>query len=142
LDAYVEGVNHGLAALPSRPWEYWILQQRPVAWHADDTLLVVYSMWWDLQYGERARQELRLAVNARLRGAPDPDGWKPAMRFLFPARTRWDAPIDATEEAAAAVGIPGTNEIDLRAVTATVGAASRASRVQASQAFPGSNNWA
>jgi len=35
-----------------------------------------------------------------LRGAPDPDGWKPAMRFLFPARTRWDAPIDATEEAA------------------------------------------
>ncbi len=39
--AYTRGVNAGLAALRSRPWEYWVLAQPPAAWRDEDGLLVV-----------------------------------------------------------------------------------------------------
>src|SRR5271170_7179843 len=40
IEAYTRGVNAGLAALRARPWEYWVLGQRPVAWRTEDALLV------------------------------------------------------------------------------------------------------
>jgi len=139
LEAYTAGVNEGLASLGSRPWEFWFLQHVPIEWHAEDTLLVIYAMWWDLQYGERARGELRLDINARLRGEPDRDGWKPAMKFLFPAATRWDAPIDAAERQRAIGGsppIPDASEIDVHRAPLT------SARSLEAMEFPGSNNWA
>ena len=35
LDAYVAGVNSGLAALRARPWEYLVLRLDPVPWEWD-----------------------------------------------------------------------------------------------------------
>src|SRR5579863_6683481 len=69
LEAYTRGVNAGLASLRSRPWEYWVLGAPPKAWQPEDTVLVTYAMWWDLQSGDWADERLRLAVNARLGGA-------------------------------------------------------------------------
>ena len=41
LEAYARGVNAGLANLGSRPWEYWLLRARPLAWRPEDTVLEI-----------------------------------------------------------------------------------------------------
>src|SRR5688572_26688050 len=45
LDAYTAGVNDGLAALGAPSFEYLLLGQRPEPWRAEDSLLVVLSMF-------------------------------------------------------------------------------------------------
>jgi penicillin amidase len=92
LEAYSRGVNAGLASLGSRPWEYWVLGSAPVEWRPEDTVLVTYAMYWDLQYGGMQRDILRQEINARLGGAECEGGWKCSLQFLYPARTQWDAP--------------------------------------------------
>ena len=92
LESYTRGVNAGLAALAARPWEYWALRAPPAAWAPEDTLLVVYSMWWDLQANGFAREILRREINAGLGGPECASGWKCGLYFLYPAGTSWDAP--------------------------------------------------
>ena len=74
LEAYARGVNAGLESLRARPWEYWILRARPAAWRAEDSFLVVYAMWWDLQYGDIEGDILRHRLNDKLGGAVCADG--------------------------------------------------------------------
>ena len=65
LDAYSAGVNRGLGDLKAKPFEYLILNAKPQAWAAEDSLLVGYAMYLDLQGAspedelERARAEAR-----------------------------------------------------------------------------------
>ena len=68
LAAYARGVNAGLSGLRSRPWEYWVLGGPPVPWRPEDTILVVHSMWWDLQANGLQRELLRREINARIGG--------------------------------------------------------------------------
>jgi len=137
--AYTQGVNAGLAALNSRPWEYWVLSQRPAAWREEDGLLVVYAMWWDLQAGGFRRGIQRLAVNARLGGPECGGGWKCALSFLYPRGTGWDAPdVSTAELPAEPAPIPGPEALNLRTAPAV---ASRA-ELPAASPLPGSNNWA
>jgi penicillin amidase len=86
LDAYVAGVNDGLAALSHPPFEYSLLRQTPVPWQAADTLLVVDALYFDLEesdgWSERRRALMRQALGANL------------ADFLYPAGTTHDAPID------------------------------------------------
>jgi penicillin G amidase len=139
FSAYTQGVNAGLAALTSRPWEYWVLAQQPAAWRDEDGLLVVYAMWWDLQAGGLRRGIQRLAVNARLGGPECAGGWKCAMQFLYPRGTSWDAPdVSTPEPVAAPAPVPGPEVLNLRAAPAL---AMRA-LLPAAAAVPGSNNWA
>lgn len=49
LQAYVEGVNAGLAALSARSWEYQLLRTDPQPWKPEDSVLCIYTMWLDLQ---------------------------------------------------------------------------------------------
>jgi len=88
LDAYTAGVNAGLAALDCRPWEYLALQVAPVAWRAEDALLVVYSMWLDLQ-DSRGGYELSLRA---LRGSLGEAG----LAFFAPRGNSWDAALDGS----------------------------------------------
>ncbi|BEU23265.1 penicillin acylase family protein [Paraburkholderia sp. 22B1P] len=87
LERYTAGVNAGLAALSSRPFEYWMLRTQPEPWRAEDSLLVVYAMYFDLQSSETrrilARAVLRDRVSADL------------YAFLLPAASHWDAPFDS-----------------------------------------------
>lgn len=85
LKAYTRGVNSGLNALDKPPFEYLLLQSEPQAWRPADTVLVLYSMYLDLQ-PEWNEHERSLAV---LRDSL-PEDW---YRFLTPAGGRWDAPI-------------------------------------------------
>ncbi len=52
----------------SRPWEYWVLGSAPAPWRAEDTILVSYAMWWDLQYGGFESELAKRRINAELSG--------------------------------------------------------------------------
>ena len=115
LEAYARGVNAGLERLGGRPWEYWLLGAPPQAWRPEDSVLVEYAMWWDLQANGFRREIQRQAVNARLRGA-ECGTWKCALAFLYPHGTAWDA---SDELAPAAAGssptpVPGSEALDIR----------------------------
>ncbi|SDD20463.1 penicillin acylase family protein [Aquimonas voraii] len=56
LQAYVEGVNAGLAALGSRPWAYWLLRVQPEPWREEDSLLAGLAMFFDLQDSQNRRE--------------------------------------------------------------------------------------
>lgn len=89
IERYTAGVNDGLRSLRARPFEYMLLRAQPVAWRAEDTLLVVYAMYFDLQY-EQVRHVLsRAALRERV----------PAdlLAFLLPATSHWDAPLDGRD---------------------------------------------
>ncbi|HET7535455.1 MAG TPA: penicillin acylase family protein, partial [Candidatus Didemnitutus sp.] len=68
LDAYVAGVNAGLSSLRKTPWEYLVLRAPPQSWRAEDSVLCVYAMWFDLQdstgHYERCLAALRQAYGA------------------------------------------------------------------------------
>lgn len=88
LDAYTAGVNAGLAALPRSPWEYVLLRSTPQAWRAEDSLLVAYAMWFDLQDAS-ARMELGLQAMRDTLG-------QTATDFFAPKGNSWDAALDGS----------------------------------------------
>ncbi len=135
--AYARGVNAGLTALAARPWEYFVLRQRPAPWREEDTLLVVYAMWWDLQAGGLRREILRQKINARLGGPECAHGWKCALKFLYPRGTSWDAVNSPAAGPADLAPVPGPEILDVHATAA----AARAAPLPHSP-LAGSNSWA
>src|SRR6185503_8746436 len=49
LTAYTAGVNAGLSALRAKPIEYVMLRGEPAPWRPEDSVLVVYNMFLELQ---------------------------------------------------------------------------------------------
>jgi penicillin G amidase len=88
LNAYTHGVNAGLNALRSAPFEYHILRQEPVPWRNEDSLLVVYTMYLTLQSGDTEREALLGVLKREL-----PDS---VYRFLTPLGSKWDAALDGS----------------------------------------------
>ena len=142
VEAYARGANAGLAGLSARPWEYWVLGQRPAAWRPEDTVLVTYAMWWDLQASGFRREMLRQQINARLGGPACVAGWKCALGFLYPLGTSWDAPdaaaAGADGGAAAPAPVPDAAVLNVRSSGASPDFPAPAVRTPAA----GSNNWA
>ena len=87
LERYAAGVNAGLAALSVRPFEYIVLRTTPVRWRAQDSLLVVWSMYFELQASQLHRDFARGWL--REHTAPS------ALKTLLPEDSEWDAPLDA-----------------------------------------------
>lgn len=85
IEAYCQGVNAGLAALPGRPFEYVVLGVEPEAWKAEDSALVVLSMYLQLNGWEGHR---KMAFSALAEGLP-PE----FFGFLVTRGTRMDAPM-------------------------------------------------
>ncbi|WP_338763996.1 penicillin acylase family protein [Massilia sp. METH4] len=135
LERYTAGVNDGLNALGTRPFEYGLLMQAPRAWTAHDTLLVICAMYFDLQ-GAGMRRELS---RGWLRDNATPE----QLAFLLPDASRWDAPVDAGDIALAHApipdsappwwGQPGPRDAALLAAAETL---------DAMESNVGSNNWA
>lgn len=135
LDRYCAGVNAGLADLRVRPWEYLLLGSKPQPWRPQDSLLVIASMYLDLNGDGRNERELRMAqMRSVLPGtlvdfllAPDPD---------------WEAPLLGRLSRSPVV--PGADVFDLRqapAATTAIGlTAALAPALDAPR--PGSNNFA
>ena len=85
VESYAAGVNAGLTSLGARPFEYLLLGTEPQPWRSEDTVLVVYAMFVDLN-DERAKNDVRrgLAHRALPPGVYD---------WLYPDGTSWDAPL-------------------------------------------------
>jgi penicillin amidase len=85
LAAYRYGVNAGLASLAARPWEYWLLGSAPRPWADEDTILITYAMFFDLNDATNARELAFAKVRAAL-----PES---VYKFLSAAGGPWDAPL-------------------------------------------------
>ncbi|HZF24726.1 MAG TPA: penicillin acylase family protein [Steroidobacteraceae bacterium] len=130
LDAYVSGVNAGLESLASRPFEYWLVRAKPRAWRAEDSVLVVLSMYEQLTYSSFASEASRGIVHDNVPAA--------LYRFLYQRGTEWDAPL--TGAAFPSEPIPSASEVNLRG--AALAHASAAFRPVDEELQVGSNNWA
>ena len=70
LEAYAKGVNAGLGSLAVKPFEYLLLGLQPAAWQPEDSVLVMFSMYLDLQ-GEDYRRRSEAGIDARSAAAGD-----------------------------------------------------------------------
>ncbi len=129
LDAYVEGVNAGLAALDVRPWPYLLLRTAPEPWRAEDSALVAFAMYFDLQDAGNARELALWKVRPHL---PEP-----LYALLTHAGSSWDAPLfgDAIGDAV----LPDPTVVDLRQLPTPDDAGGAA---LPDALAPGSNNFA
>ncbi|MBV1777043.1 penicillin acylase family protein [Burkholderiaceae bacterium DAT-1] len=127
LQHYADGVNAGLSALKGRPFEYWLLRNSPKPWLPEDSLLVIYTMYFELQ-GHQADRELS-------RGWLVENCNDAQLEFLLPESSKWDAPIDESIQAPGHV-IPQSAPLWWR------GATTQAGLKPLQENFPGSNNFA
>jgi penicillin amidase len=103
-----------------------LLRSAPAPWTAEDTVLTVYTMYFDLQEAD-GLTERRRAYAQELVGAP-------LAAFLFPEGTSWDAPLDGSNLPMPA--IPSSHATKRASSPAPAGGKS------IETASPGSNNWA
>ncbi|MEL7186176.1 MAG: penicillin acylase family protein [Pseudomonadota bacterium] len=128
LESYANGVNAGLNSLDSRPFEYFVLRSEPQPWHAEDSLLVVYAMFVQLN-DSRARKEVR---RGRAFGVLP----RELYQWMYPSGTPWDAPLMG--EARAVLPIPGPDVVSLRGIPDVAPPANEVGKAP----LNGSNNWA
>jgi penicillin amidase len=88
VELYARGVNDGLRTLSVRPFEYLLLRMTPAPWQPEDSALVVYAMYFDLQYRELESTVARAILREHV--ADD------MFAFLLPNASHWDAPLDQT----------------------------------------------
>lgn len=127
LDSYAAGVNAGLASLGARPFEHLLLGVEPQPWSAEDSLLVVYTMYTQLN-DERASHDVRRGYAHRALPAE-------VFAWLYPQGTSWDAPImgDSRLEARP----PSARVFSIREVTDRPPPAGEVGKPY----LNGSNNW-
>ena len=131
LERYAAGVNAGLAALKARPFEYGLLRATPLRWRAEDTLLVVWAMYFDLQDDQLHHVYARGWL--RDHGASDAQ-----LRFLLPTSSAYDAPLDAERIDEPAAPLPADAPAWFGQAPKTKVALSE----DIGDAEVGSNNWA
>ena len=105
LEAYAAGVNSGLTALKTVPFEYLLLRQSPEPWRPEDSLLVVLTMFITLQDSDGTYESVLGTMHDIL----------PRQMFDFMASrgTEWDAPV--VGERFAVPPVPGPEVYNLRA---------------------------
>ena len=135
LEAYAQGVNSGLAALGSKPWEYSVLRTEPRPWAPEDSILITYAMTLDLQEGTGHFLRSLSAIREELGPA--------SLAFFAPRTTPGDAALDGSLSPAAP--IPPATEVDLRARKVEAGTARMqfpAAGARDEGQMPGSNSFA
>jgi len=130
FDAYAAGVNAGLLSLRSRPFEYFLLRSEAAPWLAEDSVLVAYAMFMELN-DERAKRDVQRGLAHRVLPQSVYD-------WLYPQGTEWDAPLSGQPILPPA--IPEATVFDL-AKSAMVGTGAHLPEADAAL-LPGSNNWA
>ena len=148
IEAYTAGVNAGLAALRAKPFEYLLLGAEPSPWREEDCVLVLASMFFQLQDSAGARDTILGSIyDALPRALAD---------FLTSPGSDWDTPL--TGDPIPPPALPGPETLNLRARHAP--ASSRTETLANVNVFPnpllpgalgidrawddwpGSNNWA
>ena len=108
LEAYAAGVNAGVSALGSAPFEYHVLRAVPEPWQPEDSILTVLAMFNTLQ-GRQASFE-------RSHGAIRDTLPEPMFSFLSTVGSDWETPV--VGDPVARPPIPGAEIFDLRRVNA------------------------
>jgi penicillin amidase len=106
LEAYTQGVNAGLRAMSTPPFEYLLLRQSPLPWVPEDSLLVVLSMFVTLQDSDGGYEATLATMRDMLPEA--------MVDFLTPRGSEWDSPL--VGDAFVPPPIPGANVYNLRAI--------------------------
>jgi len=134
MKAYSDGVNAGREAMKAPPMEYLLIGLTPTPWKPEDSALVMFSMYLDLQ-GEDFHDE-------RLLGIMHDTLPEPMFNFLAPLGTEWDAPIDG--EAFKESPIPAADIYDTRKTSKADQARLTPPAQLPLEGSPhlGSNNWA
>jgi len=135
LKAYTRGVNQGISNLKSAPFEYLLLQQEPVSWQEEDTVLTVLSMYMDLQYAAGDRE--RTLGNIKNILGED------VFKFLNPKGSIWDAAIDGSQLSSSAMPTrawPSASSEQTALTTSKV--STLGGNKYQGEEFTGSNNWA
>ena len=128
--AYTEGVNAGLAALGQTPFEYQLLRLEPEPWLDEDTTLVLYAMYFELNDEVGNRESARGLIEDLL---------EPGLaEFLVPAGTSWDAPLDGGTMAVPPMPVAPVTDSETPAAAAATFLIEDDSTVL----ILGSNNWA
>jgi len=128
VSAYADGVNAGLQSLDARPFEYLVIGADPAAWMPEDSLLVVYAMYMQLN-DARGIKDVRRGLAHRILPAEVYD-------WMYPQGTSWDAPL--VGEPRAVADIPAADVYSIRDVPDDASPA----REQGRYPLRGSNNWA
>lgn len=128
LQRYADGVNAGRESLGARPFEYFVLGVEPQPWRAEDSIVVVYAMFMDLN-DSRAVKEVQRGFAHNVLPAE-------VYAWMYPQGTPWDAPLMGEPRAVAA--IPAAEIYSLRDVEELPPETSEQGRPP----LPGSNNWA
>jgi len=128
LDSYAAGVNAGLASLGAKPFEYFLLGAEPEPWLAEDSILIVYTMYMMLN-DERASRDVRRGLAQRV--LPEE-----VFAWMYPQGTPWDAPLMGEPRPVAP--IPGPGALTLRDVDDQAPPAAEVGKPN----LNGSNNWA
>jgi penicillin amidase len=134
IEAYAAGVNAGLAALGSAPYEYLILRQAPAPWRPVDSVLVSHAMWFDLTDEDGRRERDRARLVAALPPA--------VVELLMPRASSWDSPLRSDEAQPPVAALPGPEVVDLRTVVPTTAGAAAAAEDPERERLVGSNNFA
>lgn len=108
LQAYADGVNAGLDDLSARPWPYLLLNAKPEPWRAEDSFLVGYAMFFDLQ-DEANEREFKLWQLQSVLPAP-------IYALLTRTQSAWDAPLYGLPEAA--MDLPAADAVNLNTLNA------------------------
>jgi penicillin G amidase len=85
VERYADGVNAGLDSLGARPFEYLVLRKEPRVWLPEDSVVVVYAMFMQLN-DSRARKDVRRGFAHRVLPAE-------VYSWLYPDGSPWDAPL-------------------------------------------------
>jgi len=129
LQAYVDGVNAGLAQLNGKPFAYHLLRQTPQRWQLADSALVLAGMYFQLQAND-AQKEISLgALQQCLTPA--------AFDFLAPTGTPWDAPLIG--DVWPSIDVPDATQLYVRDLPPL---ANNVAMPLHSETLPGSNSWA
>jgi penicillin amidase len=105
LEAYTGGVNGGLASAGAPSFEYVLLRHDPEPWRAEDSLLVVLSMFITLQDTDGSYE----AAVGTMRDVLPPQ----MFDFMISPGTEWDAPV--VGQRFSVPPIPGSEIYNLRA---------------------------
>ena len=128
LERYAAGVNAGLNSLDASPFEYYLLGADAEPWLPEDSVLVLYAMFVQLN-DSRAIRDVRRGLVHRVLPAE-------VYRWMYPQGTSWDAPLQG--QAREASPVPPPEIYSVRDVTDVAPAAQERGK----QPLHGSNNWA
>jgi len=127
LESYAAGVNDGLASLAAKPFEYFLLRAEPRPWLPEDSVLVVFTMFLQLN-DERALRDVQRGLAHRV--LP-----QQMYSWMYPQGTEWDAPLMG--DARSALPVPPAEVMSIREVRSDAPPAREVGKPR----LNGSNNW-